>query len=77
MKQPFTRDQRMTIIYGILCLVLLHRRASALAPGGDHERLSGGRRFGHLAGLPGRVRPALPSMPLSFGSFTSWKDNYW
>jgi len=23
MKQPFTRDQRMTITYGILCLVLL------------------------------------------------------
>ena len=23
MKQPFTREQRMTIIYGILCIVLI------------------------------------------------------
>ena len=42
-KRPFSRDQRTTIVYGMLVFVLI-RRAAALAADRDDERVARRRR---------------------------------
>ena len=50
MRRPFTREQRTTIVYGMLCFVLILVDAAALAADRDDERLPRRRRLGRLAG---------------------------